>query len=208
MYVDIYFCPIPPNPKNTARPDPKDTAHRLVLARQRLHERATCSWKKTLLSARGTLQDLGLASQIDTKSNLLALIIIPSNGFQRIFQRNVPQQLLSSDCRVISKKQRCATPFRSLNDNCSAERPYRCAWRARSRRPNAYDTCERWRDAKASSEEAMVDVEVDRYIEDNSASNINHSPSFTETLSIKTEAPSIKYFVNTPAFFWDIYSFI
>ena len=54
----------------------------------------------------------------------------------------------------------------------------------------------------------MVDVEVDRYIEDNSASNLNHSPSFTEALSIKTEAPSIKYSVNTPAFFWDIDSFI
>jgi hypothetical protein len=48
--------------------------------------------KKTLLSARGTLQDLGLASQIDTKSNLLALIIIylptDSNGFFKEMYRN------------------------------------------------------------------------------------------------------------------------
>ena len=37
--------------------DPKDTARRLLLARQRLLERASCSREKPLLSARGTLQD-------------------------------------------------------------------------------------------------------------------------------------------------------
>ena len=38
--------------------DPKDTAHRSLLARQRLHERASCSCEKPLLSARGALQDM------------------------------------------------------------------------------------------------------------------------------------------------------
>ena len=38
--------------------DPKDTARRLLLARQRLLERASCSCEKPLLSARGTLQDV------------------------------------------------------------------------------------------------------------------------------------------------------
>ena len=57
----------------------------------------------------------------------------------------------------------------SLDDDCSARRPYRCAWRARSRRPHTHATCERRVDAKASSGEAMVDVEVDRCIDENSA---------------------------------------
>ena len=57
----------------------------------------------------------------------------------------------------------------SLDDDCSAGRPYRCAWRARSRRPHTHATCERRVDAKASSGEAMVDVEVDRCIDENSA---------------------------------------
>ena len=60
-------------------------------------------------------------------------------------------------------------PSVSLDDDCSAGRPYRCAWRARSRRPHTHATCERRVDAKASSGEAMVDVEVDRCIDENSA---------------------------------------
>ena len=32
----------------------------------------------------------------------------------------------------------CATPSVSLDDDCSAGRPYRCAWRARSRRPHTH----------------------------------------------------------------------
>ena len=59
----------------------------------------------------------------------------------------------------------------SLDDNCSARRLYRCAWRARSRRPYAHTTCERSIDAKASSDEALIDAEVDRYIDESSASN-------------------------------------
>ena len=66
-----------------------------------------------------------------------------------------------------------ATPFRSLDDGCSAGRPCRCAWRARSRRPHAHDTCERKNDAKPSSEDAVVDVEVDRCIDEISASNLS-----------------------------------
>jgi len=61
----------------------------------------------------------------------------------------------------------------SLDDDCSAGRPYRCAWRARSHRPHTHATCERRVDAKASSGEAMVDVEVDQCIDENSASNHN-----------------------------------
>ena len=48
------------------------------------------------------------------------------------------------------------------DDHCSARRLYRYAWRALSRRPYAHATCERRIDAKASSEDAVVDVEVDR----------------------------------------------
>ena len=59
----------------------------------------------------------------------------------------------------------------SLDDDCSAGRPCRCAWRACSGRPYTRATCERRIDAKASSGEAMVDVEVDRCIDENSASN-------------------------------------
>ena len=55
----------------------------------------------------------------------------------------------------------------SLDDDCSAKRPYRCAWRARSRRPDTRATCERRVDAKASSDEAVEDVEVDRFIDEN-----------------------------------------
>ena len=78
------------------------------------------------------------------------------------------------------------TPFRYLDDDCSAGRSYRCVWRALSRHPNRYATCERRNDAKASSEDAVVDVEVDPCIDENSASNLNYSPSFTEAPSIKT----------------------
>ena len=46
-----------PTPKGNGA-DPKDIARRLLLARQRLHERASCSGEKPLLAARGTHQDL------------------------------------------------------------------------------------------------------------------------------------------------------
>ena len=64
-------------------------------------------------------------------------------------------------------------PSCSFDDNCSAGRPYLCARRARSRRPHTHATCERRNDANASSEEVVVDVEVDRYIDEISASNLN-----------------------------------
>ena len=69
--------------------------------------------------------------------------------------------------------------------DCSAGRLYRCVWRACSRRPHTHATCERRFDAKASSsDDAVVDVEVDRCIDENSASNHGWvallSPSFTE----------------------------
>ena len=64
--------------------------------------------------------------------------------------------------------RRLPCPF---DGDCSAGRPYRCAWRARSRRPHTHATCERRVDAKASSGEAVVDVEVDRCIDENLASN-------------------------------------
>ena len=64
--------------------------------------------------------------------------------------------------------RRLPCPF---NGDCSAGRLYRCAWRARSRRPHTHATCERRIDAKASSDEAVEDVEVDRCIDENSASN-------------------------------------
>ena len=61
-----------------------------------------------------------------------------------------------------------------------------------------YATVERKGAGKPFSEDALVDVEVDRCIDEDSASNLNYSPSFTEALSIKTEAPSIKYSVLNP----------
>ena len=64
--------------------------------------------------------------------------------------------------------RRLPCPF---DADCSAGSPYRCAWRARSRRPHTHATCERIIDAKASSEDAVVDVEVDRCIDEISASN-------------------------------------
>ena len=79
----------------------------------------------------------------------------------------------SSICYFIADEQRCATLSCSLDldEHCSAGRLYRCAWRARSRRTYTHATCERRIDAKASSEDAVVDVEVDRCIDENSASN-------------------------------------
>ena len=62
--------------------------------------------------------------------------------------------------------RRLPCPF---DGDCSAGRFYRCAWRACSRCPHTHATCERRVDAKASSGEAMVDVEVDRCIDENSA---------------------------------------
>ena len=64
--------------------------------------------------------------------------------------------------------RRLPCPF---DGDCSAGSPYRCVWRARSRRPHTHATCERRVHAKASSEDALVDVEVDRCIDENSASN-------------------------------------
>ena len=59
----------------------------------------------------------------------------------------------------------------TFDDDCSAGRPYRCAWRARIRRPYPHATCERRINAKASSDEALVDAEVDHCIDETSASN-------------------------------------
>ena len=64
--------------------------------------------------------------------------------------------------------RRVPCPF---DGDCSAGRLYRCVWRACSRRPHTHATCEGRIDAKASSDEAVVDAEVDRYIDENSASN-------------------------------------
>ena len=86
----------------------------------------------------------------------------------------------------------------SFDDDCSAGRPYRCGWRARSRRSHMTPLVnEEWTprrlpmrrrvDAKASSDEAVIDVEVDRCIDENSASNHKHvaflNASFTEASS-------------------------
>ncbi len=67
-------------------------------------------------------------------------------------------------------------PSVSLDDDCSAGRPYRCAWRARRRRPYTHATSERRVDAKASSGEAMVDVEVDRCIDENESTHFPNIP--------------------------------
>ena len=60
--------------------------------------------------------------------------------------------------------RRLPCPF---DGDSSAGRLHRCAWRARSRRPDTHATCERRVDAKASSDEAVEDVEVDRFIDEN-----------------------------------------
>ena len=52
--------------------DPKDTARRLLLARQRLPESASCSCEKPLLAERGTLQ--GLYGYINSR------MVIPAPG--------------------------------------------------------------------------------------------------------------------------------
>ena len=72
--------------------------------------------------------------------------------------------------RLLTNKivRRLPCPF---DGDCSAGRLYRCVWRARSRRPYTHATCDRNIDAKASPDEAVVDVEVDRCIDENSASN-------------------------------------
>ena len=58
----------------------------------------------------------------------------------------------------------------SIDDDCSAGRPYRCAWRARHRRPHIAPLVnEEW--TPASSDEAVINVEVDRCVDENSASN-------------------------------------
>ena len=49
----------------------------------------------------------------------------------------------------------------SLDDDCSAGRRYRWAWRARSRRSHTHATCERRVDVKESSGEAkLTDVSI------------------------------------------------
>ena len=68
-------------------------------------------------------------------------------------------------------------PSRSLDDKCSAVRLYLYAWRVRKRFPHTNATFERNNDANASSEEAMVDVEIDRHIDEHSVSNLNYSLS-------------------------------
>ena len=69
-------------------------------------------------------------------------------------------------------------PSRSLDDKCSAVRLYLYAWRVRKRFPHTNATFERNNDANASSEEAMVDVEIDRYIDEHSVSNLNYRHFF------------------------------
>ena len=87
--------------------------------------------------------------------------------------------------------RRLPCPF---DGDCSAGCLYRCAWRECSRRPHTRATCERRIDAKASSEDTVVDVEVDRCIDENSGSNHGQvallSRYFTEAPSIKTRDSS------------------
>jgi len=54
-----------------------------------------------------------------------------------------------------------------------------------------YATSERRSDGKPSSRGALVDVEVDRCIDENSASNLKHRLSLNKASSTKTEDPSI-----------------
>ena len=54
-----------------------------------------------------------------------------------------------------------------------------------------YATSERRSDGKPSSRGALVDVEVDRCIDENSASNLKHRFSLNKASSTKTEDPSI-----------------
>jgi len=56
-----------------------------------------------------------------------------------------------------------------------------------------YATVERKGAGKPFSEDALVDVEVDRCIDEDSASNLKYRLSFTTASSIKTEAPSINF---------------
>ena len=80
--------------------------------------------------------------------------------------------------RFVSRRARLGSaacmPSRSLDDNCSAGRPHLCARRARRRRVYTHATCVQRNDANASSEEAVVDVEVDRCMDEKSASNLNY----------------------------------
>ena len=95
----------------------------------------------------------------------------------------------------------------SFDGDCSAGRLYRCAWRECSRRPHTHATCERRIDAKASSDEVVVDVKVDRCMDENSVSNYGWvarlSPSFTEAPSIKirdssqTSLPRTKHHLHS-----------
>ena len=77
------------------------------------------------------------------------------------------------------------TLSRSLDGNCSAGRRYHCPWRAHSRRPHTHASCERWNDANASLEEAVAHVEVDRCIDEKSASSLTNVTYFTEAAPIK-----------------------
>ena len=54
-----------------------------------------------------------------------------------------------------------------------------------------YATSERRSDGKPSSRGALVDVEVDGCIDENSASNLKHRLSLNKASSTKTEDPSI-----------------
>ena len=81
--------------------------------------------------------------------------------------------------------RRLPCPF---DGDCSAGRLYHCVWRALSRRPHTHATCERRIDAKASSEDAVVDVEVDRCIDENAASEPwVRTPSYLVLLSPKLQ---------------------
>jgi hypothetical protein len=95
-------------------------------------------------------------------------------------------------------------PSRSLDDKCSAVRLYLYAWRVRKRFPHTNATFERNNDANASSEEAMVDVEIDRYIDEHSVSNLNYSlstlprlkPADRDNLKLPSHFFSKSYFVR------------
>ena len=90
----------------------------------------------TFFTNKGSRKIEAVRSAMPNLNSEVTLALFPTRLFFAAWSLYVFWLVVSSIFLI----QRCATASRSLEYDCSAARPYRCAWRARTRRPHSHAT--------------------------------------------------------------------